>query len=63
MLWRASNDRHYQNRTIATIASNRTVHPPALRTIPMHRRDFVLGISHFTPGTPTGKQWMRVQKF
>jgi hypothetical protein len=48
---------------LRTIASNRIIHPPALRTIPMHRRRFILGISHFTPGTPTGKQWMRVQKF
>jgi len=28
----------------------------------MHRRDFILGERAFTPGTPTSKQWVRVQQ-
>jgi hypothetical protein len=45
---------------LRTTASNRIIHPSALRAIPMHRGDFVLGISHFTLGTPTSKQWVGI---
>jgi hypothetical protein len=60
-------DRHsergkYRNIIPFAIASHRVVHPPALGTIPMYRGRFVLGVSHFTPGTPAGKQGVRVQK-
>ncbi len=48
---------------LRTIASNRIVHPPASRTIPMNGRRFILRISHFTPGTSAGKQRVGIQKF
>jgi len=33
MLWRAGSVSHYQNRTVATIASNRIIYPSILRTV------------------------------
>jgi len=56
------SDRHYQNTIVATIAFNRIIDPSASRTIPMHRGRFILGISHFTPGTLADKQWVGVQQ-